>query len=240
MAIKKKQKKRGFWDRLKDGVLTIHGARNTVSDPFIGYKALRGVGGYVWGRTTTNRNNDIPLEVRNQARYAQASYLAPDQRAKRIDNAVYMGDLSSDTLAVYNDKGRYHIGIRGTANREDVISDINVAGTSGIGSEHSRVREVRGLLNRIKGTPSNTTLYGHSLGGSIATRVSDDTHIRSENFNTGSTFLNTQGNKYARHHLIDGDPISNSAIGNLPSDQVRVYRRDKKHNAHTLDQFGPV
>ena len=238
MGVIGKPRKRSMWSKFKDGIMTIHGMHKTARDPYLAYRGLRAAFNYARGRATTSRLDTIPEDVRARSRYAQSSYVPVDKRAARLGNAVYLPGKSTDTVAVYRDGSRYHVGIRGTTDGEDVISDINVAGSDGIQSNHSRVREVRDLLKDLGGNRDNTTLYGHSLGGSIATRVSGDTGVPSENFNTGASPFGAQGNKYSRHHLIDGDPISNASIGSLPADQVTVYgRSNKKRNPHTIDQF---
>lgn len=230
-------KRRGFWSGVSDNFLTLLGARSTLSDPFLRHKLMYGAGSYAWGRMTSDVKDEIEKAVRHNARYAHAGYLPTDRRPMRIGDSVYDKDNSSDTIAVYREGDKFHVGLRGTKNGTDVITDINVAG-SGIPYDHSRVREVDDLLDRLNADPDNSTLYGHSLGGSIATRISQRRQIPSHNFNTGSTPLGAQTSPYSHHYVIDGDPISNSMIGNVPSSNIKLYGRSRPdRNAHTIDQF---
>jgi len=234
-----KPKKRGWWSRFKDGVRTLNGYREMASDPFLSEKLMWGGANYAWGNYNTKRQATIPDEVRSKSRYAQSSYLKPESRPAMIGDAIYDSSLSDEQTAVYREGDRFHLGLRGTVlGADDLVSDMSIVNGT-FDKNHSRVRETLDLLKAIGATPDNTTMYGHSLGGAIATEASAVTGIRSENFNTGVSPTRFSSNKYAHHHLIGGDYLSNSAIGNIPKEHMTVYEpRNPSKNAHTIDQFG--
>lgn len=233
-----KPRKRGWWARFRDGMRTLNGYRDMASDPYLQEKLLWRGAKYAVGSYRTKREAEIPDEVRGQSRYARVSYLPETTRPATIGDAVYEPALSSKKTAVYREGDRYHVGLRGTVlGAEDLISDMGIVNGS-FDKNHTRVRETLDLLKTIGATPENTTMYGHSLGGAIATAASAETGIRSVNFNTGASPVRFSSNRHAHHHLIDGDFLSNSAIGNVPGGQVTVYTpRNPNKTAHTIDQF---
>lgn len=181
----------------------------------------------------------ITDDLRSKARFAQSAYLPWDSRDHEVNGATYRPELSNDEVAVYTDgDGKHHISVRGTVPGGSDFSDDAAILSGGFDVGHSRVQDILGLVNELNDDTGNMTLYGHSLGGSIATLASKATGIKSHNFNTGSSPFRSFDDPNAHHYFIRGDPVSNTALGNIDADRYTMFNAAKPElSSHTIDQF---
>jgi len=238
-AKDQKRARRSFFSGAVDNVRTANAVWNMAMDPKVGAT----IGGNMLnsgiGYAMVDKRDGLDDEMRGRAKFAQAAYVPWKDRPDNINGAWYNIGKSNDEVAVYTDeKGNHHVASRGTVPGTSDFSDDAAIVASGFDKNHSRVQDVLGTIKDLHGDPTNTTLYGHSLGGSIASLASGETGIQSYNFNTGSSPLRGFDNANSHHFLIRGDPISNSALGNVdPSRMTLINRPNSSLDPHTINQF---
>ena len=112
---------------------------------------------------------DLTKAERKAIEFAQQSYMAPGQRAKKLHGYVLDEELSSAENAVYHHKkGKVFLASRGTATAEDAfVSDRDLAKT---GVANARVDKYMKLANQIADkydARGRIRQVGHSLGANI-------------------------------------------------------------------------
>jgi hypothetical protein len=134
---------------------------------------------------TSQATRDVDVELSGQA------YLAPEKRGDIVAGYRLDRGLSNKTTAVYSSLapgGAPKIAYRGTKGIEDLWPDVAVA--VGAPQLSSRFREAESTARAARTKYGvDPSLTGHSLGGSVALRVSKTTGYKSNVFNPGSSVL---------------------------------------------------
>ena len=187
---------------------------------------------------TVKRKKTIPDDIKTIAHFAAAAY--EPSRPTNLYGFELDQEISTDEIAVYVSNDQVIISFRGTDNKTDIIvSDLQIA-FSALNKNSSRVVSALKLTGEVvKKYPNyDYLLTGHSLGASIADLVGTITNIKTISFNIGAGIGIRSDCRTCTHHVIAGDPISNSVIGNLRGANIVVYdKQNKKLNAHTIRQF---
>lgn len=230
---------RSFWRGLQDNMRTGYSMYKAFTSPVASARLAFNVANGMYNYGNADVSNEISDEIRAHARYANSAYVPWGERADELNDSTYRKELSNDEISVYTGKnGQHHISVRGTIPGGSDFSDDAAILSGGFDQGHSRVRDVLELIDELGADPQNSTLYGHSLGGSIATLASKATGIKSHNFNTGSSPFRSFDDENAHHYLVTGDPVSNTALGNIDSSRYTLFSRPKPDmNAHAIEQF---
>lgn len=143
-------------------------------------------------------------------RAINASYKDHSTREKALksEGYVYDKELSNDNQQIYYNAEKQKVinTVAGTHNLRDVITDGYII-TGGL-KHTSRYREADRVLKKAKEkySPKETTVIGHSLGGTIASDIggAEDKIIT---YNSGASFGKTIRKNETSIHTT-GDPIS--------------------------------
>ncbi len=195
---------------------------------------------------TVNSSLPIPEEDRIYAEISADIYSSPGSR-KDFGSAEYDGDLGDSEEGVWVTPSKVIIGYRGSATARDwMVSDVKIA--MGTEPSDSRVQKSIRFYEKVKEKYPNKTIVvtGHSLGGRIATLVSQAKGIKAITFSTGcgigcvKDYQKCQSSNrpswcgLKKSHRVKGDPLSTADLyGN-----VKVY--DKKAgapHAHSMKNF---
>ena len=113
-------------------------------------------------------------QLNQYANIAQQSYQSDRSNFGKF---TYLPQESTDEIAVFNSENEVAIGIRGTTNFKDFLSDLDVtAGDYEYGSLANRVTNVQNKINKLKQNNihgKKITISGHSLGGSIGGKIGE-------------------------------------------------------------------
>ena len=211
---------------------------NFLLNPFTRAKTAYNLTKLAWKYNTVKREKTVPNDIKIIAQFAEIAYSS--SRPDELHGLKLDQELSTRETAIYANDQVLIISFRGTNNKSDIFtSDLQIA-LSTLDKNSSRVESSLKLTREVvKKYPGHSYLLtGHSLGGSICDIISSITGIPAHTFNLGSSVNTTSECKLCTHHVIAGDPISNSAIGNLRGAKIIVYnKQNKKLNAHTIRQF---
>lgn len=199
--------------------------------------------------------------------FANVSYLPKSKRQKFINEYKKVSwkvdnKLSNKYFTVlYNDKTKQSIiSVRGTDPKDikDLKEDLLIAtGTQRLLS--SRLRSGKKLLDKVKTKyGDNIELTGHSLGGSIASQISNAEHLPAFVFNKGSSpvsnnllvdyynkvkcyFTNCDEKKdLTKSYHIKGDPVSiTGALHEKPHETTEHVPKKEGKDPHTIENFIP-
>tara|TARA_R110002153_G_scaffold50861_3_gene142962 strand:- start:760 stop:1443 length:684 start_codon:yes stop_codon:yes gene_type:complete len=204
----------------------------------------------VLGKKILNPNINSNLPIRHEdIIYAEISrdiYNSPGNR-KDMGEFEYDNDLGDSEEGVWISNSKAIIAYRGSVSKKDwLVSDVKIL----LGTEpsDSRVQKSIRFYDKVKEKYPNKTivLTGHSLGGRIATLVSQATDSKVISFSTGcgmgciKDYQKCKGDNppswcgLKRSHRIKGDPLSAADLyGN-----VNVYaRRATAPHAHSMKNY---
>jgi hypothetical protein len=165
-----------------------------------------------------------------------------EKRQKNIDGYELDEDLSNSNTVVYHNSNNVIIGFRGTANIDDLITDIQVVkGTS----DNIRFKQAVEIYNKVKNKYPDLKIYatGHSLGGSLALYLNSLYGIPVETFNPGMGLGFLKKNPHANNatlNIIKGDILS-SLSGLSSLGKINVYNpinpEGSARDAHSIRNF---
>ncbi len=193
-------------------------------------------------------NSNLPLSPEDQV-YAEIASMVYKPAGSRADvgNFTYDSSMGDSEEGVWTSGSKAIIAYRGSSSAKDwLYSDVKIA----LGTEPSdpRVQKSIRFYDAVKKKYPNKTIVvtGHSLGGRLATLVSQARGARVVSFSTGCgigcirDYNTCQGSNrpswcgLKRSHRVKGDPLSTADLyGN-----VKVY--DKKPAAphsHAMNNF---
>jgi hypothetical protein len=195
---------------------------------------------------TVNSNLPIPQEDDIYAQISRDVYNSVGSR-KDLGEFEYDSDLGDNEEAVWVSGSKAIIGYRGSANTRDwVYSDVKI----GLGTEPSdpRVQKSIRFYDKVKEKYPNKTIVvtGHSLGGRLATLVSQATGAKAITFSTGCglgcirDYQKCQSSNppswcgLKRSHRIKGDVLSTADLyGN-----VKVYdKKPSSSHRHAMNNY---
>jgi len=188
------------------------------------------------------------------ARFAEASYdmLGSASKEDRVANInkkisdtgfkVQSDKSNRDMIYLINDTtGEHHISLRGTATKQDIVSDANIATGTLSGTREFNKRNNR-VQRYVKEMPEDVkfTMSSHSLGGmynqtilkkskNVRDRV-DEVHTFNSATNPilGETKVGTKKKKQLDqkviHHRTTDDIVSKPFEINVPFGQVQTYK----------------
>jgi len=140
----------------------------------------------------------------------------------------YVHEHHSDNHSIYTKNGERVLVLRGTANANDVVTDIGIM--KGNYLDTTRFKETIRLAKDRKVTKA----VGHSLGGTLAGVVSSDLNIPGVLFNPGSSSnVNLKDYSKIKVYKITGDPVSLT----WHKGKVKLLRPKDGINAHSASQF---
>jgi len=195
---------------------------------------------------TVNSNLPIPQEDDIYAQISRDVYNSVGNR-KNVGEFEYDSDLGDSEEGVYVSGTKAIIGYRGSSTARDwLVSDIKIA----LGSEPSdpRVQKSIRFYEEVKEKYPNKTIIvtGHSLGGRLATLVSQATGAKAITFSTGCglgcirDYQKCQSSSrpswcgLKRSHRIKGDILSTADLyGN-----VKVYdKKPSSSHRHAMNNY---
>ena len=195
---------------------------------------------------SVNSSLPIPESDRIHAEIARDIYNSPGNR-KNVGDFTYDSSMGDSEEGVWTSGSKAIIAYRGSSSAKDwLYSDVKIA----LGTEPSdpRVQKSIRFYDAVKKKYPNKTIVvtGHSLGGRLATLVSQAQGVRVVSFSTGCgvgcirDYNTCQGSNrpswcgLKRRHRVKGDPLSTADLyGN-----VSIY--DKKPSAphsHAMNNF---
>jgi hypothetical protein len=153
--------------------------------------------------------------------FANLAYSPPDQRQVLINSNDSLKGFTIDPqfnsdehfVAVSHDGQHVFSSHRGTSNADDVTTDVSLAA----GTLHNTKRYARSRSKSMDATRkyehADLVEVGHSLGGTLADRISRESGRRSIVFNAGSSPFAPSAPVSQRHehHRIASDIISSFA-----------------------------
>lgn len=194
---------------------------------------------------TVNSNLPIPQEDSIYAEISRDVYNSVGSR-KDLGEAIYDSDLGDSEEGAWVSGSKVIIGYRGSTTARDwLVSDVKIA----LGTEpsDSRVQKSIRFYEEVKEKYPNKTivLTGHSLGGRLATLVSQATGAKAITFSTGcglgciKDYQKCQSSNppswcgLKRSHRIKGDPLSTADLyGN-----VKVYQAGTGSHRHAMNNY---
>lgn len=199
-------------------------------------------------------------QTRIYAKLAREAYQGQDrvagvtqQRGKPVYK--YSPEFSTDEEAVYFTENEAVFSIRGTANKKDIVTDLNL----GIGqlSSTARAKSTREHFKKLLDSGAfgdrRIVVVGHSLGGSLTNMIGEEfDHVVAEThaFNPGGSLRREsqdlfsrkrkreqKRNRQAFEHYIEADPIGAMAR-HQSNNIVEIYDQlNTDLNVHTIDNF---
>ena len=194
---------------------------------------------------TINSSQPIPESDRIYAEISSDVYNSPGSR-KDLGETTYDSDMGDNEEGVWVTPSKAIIAYRGSVTAKDwLVSDVKIA----MGSEpsDSRVQKSIRFYEKVKEKYPNKTivLTGHSLGGRLATLVSQASGVRTTTFSTGcgmgcvKDYQKCKGDSppswcgLKKSHRVKGDPLSTADLyGN-----VSVYPSGKGSNVHSMNNY---
>jgi hypothetical protein len=182
--------------------------------------------------------------VRLAAKMAEAAYTKPASRPKKIDGWSIRPDLSHKRFVVYsNNDNEVYIGLRGTADAQDLLTDASLAVGRLTKTKHYK-NALADVDRVIAAFPAKTKIFasGHSLGSRVLRLISQSRPVTGIGFNTGSGAVSRKDNptgqsvgSFEDHH-VKGDLIS--ATSRLTEGQHTAYEGvNNPLTAHSLSNF---
>lgn len=192
---------------------------------------------------------------------ANEAYGNVDERATTVGSFSYRPEVSDSYHAVYHDPrtSQTMVGIRGTADFKDVLSDVSIVG--GVEDMDPRFRASERKLQEITdtlghGDYGNVKVMGHSLGGQVVSRLvarHGQKGLEGHAYNPGSGPLQTLSNSKCHifnteecsnqraglHvHTVDGDPLSVAwHITTNAASATHTRYAPQGFNAHSMFNF---
>jgi hypothetical protein len=143
---------------------------------------------------------NVPLNLQT---VLKSSYLTKEQASSLLSKNGYSFDeiSNNNTRVFYNpDENKTLLTIRGTKNLiNDIPTDFSVfLGTDDL-QKTKRYKETEAIYKKAKGKYNNLTIFGHSLGGSLANALPTDEKDRVFTYNKGVGLINhnTKANEMA-------------------------------------------
>ena len=184
------------------------------------------------------------------ARLIQEGYKSPNERKKKIDDYIYIPELSSEETAFYIEPNFYELVIcaRGSITAEDwLITDMFITLTPYAFRLSPRYRRYKKEVdNAMQHFPNyDVILIGHSLGGFLQTTLWNELHNIDDDtrfvvYNRGSSpleiFTSSPVNHEQRHHYhVRGDLLSDNF--ELDKKTKHILVKQKASNKHTYTNF---
>ena len=194
---------------------------------------------------TINSSQPIPESDKIYAEISTDVYNSPGSR-EDFGEAEYDSDMGDNEEGLWITPSKAIIAYRGSVTARDwLVSDVKIA----MGSEpsDSRVQKSIRFYEKVKEKYPNKTivLTGHSLGGRLATLVSQASGNKVISFSTGcgmgcvKDYQKCKGDSppswcgLKRSHRVKGDPLSTADLyGN-----VSVYPSGKGSNVHAMNNY---
>lgn len=180
-------------------------------------------------------SDDIKLD----AKLSNAAY----SQTPLVEGWVRDKELSNENRSVYSKDGKAKVAFTGTNfKKKRWIDDVGTDLLVGLGLQDysSRLRNAKKTaeLTAKKYGAENTSLTGHSLGGSQSAYVSRATGLKGSGFNSAWSPVDALRKRTFSNFTnvtADGDIISNSGRGVKRTTNIRV--KPKTKNVHSLINF---
>ena len=165
-------------------------------------------------------------------RFASIAY--DKERPEEVNGFKKIAE-DEDQVAYRDDAGRVKIGIRGTSNLGDVMTDVNVLGGKKL-EDTERYKKSESFVNKIRDQykPSDISLSGHSLAGGIVNKLSKKYGYTGTAYNPFITDKSELSDKIknVRSAL---DPVSLNIAPYIKTDYSKLDFNPLK--AHGISQF---
>lgn len=128
--------------------------------------------------------------VKRQAELANIAYAPVEERPEAFGTFNEVKGLSDERIAVYKDdvNKRVNIGLRGTANIEDIGTDITAV-IGGRRASNPYFQQAQSVLDKVRADNPEyrITVSGHSLGGSVSRELArNNPDIKAFGYNPGA------------------------------------------------------
>ena len=165
-------------------------------------------------------------------RFASIAY---DSKRPDVVDGYKKIDEDEDQVAYRDDAGNVKIGIRGTSNINDVMTDVNVLGGKKL-EDTSRYKKSEDFINRIKEKykPTDISLSGHSLSGGIVNALSKKYGYTGEAINPFLLKKEDISDKIKNVRSVF-DPVSSLVAKDIQTDYSKLDFNPLK--AHSVSQF---
>jgi len=165
-------------------------------------------------------------------RFASIAY---DTKRPDVVDGYKKIDEDEENVAYKDDAGNVKIGIRGTSNLKDVMTDVNVLGGKNL-EDTSRYKKSEDFINRIKEKykPTDISLSGHSLGGGIVNALSKKYGYAGEAINPFLLKKEDISDKIKNVRSVF-DPVSLAVAKDIKTDYSKLDFNPLK--AHGIGQF---
>lgn len=222
----------GFFARFKNVVNPMTLVENSIS-PIRNIKKLSSGLDTVRGSKKTSSVKD---NHKHLAEYSADAYRNVNDRTGK----GYIKHLSNEEVAVYRNKGKVSVALRGTASGDDARTDTFLAG--GLLKSTDRYKRNKKHLEHVKRNLGEIhEISGHSLAGGLAHALGDEKQFKKAeiaSFNAGAGITGAYGNRKGTMYVSQGDPVS--ALGMLTmKHDVRVVpsKGDSILDRHAMENF---
>lgn len=179
--------------------------------------------------------------IERYASLANVAYESPTERPETLNNFTLNPSLSNERIAVYtSDKDkRVQIGLRGTANLQDVATDITAV-IGGKRESNPYFKSAEETVQKVREQfPSyGISVAGHSLGGSVGREIAKkNPDVKVFGFNPGASVQDALTPNPDNFYTIRNRMDIVSALDNPSNVSGTFYSERNPLRAHGIGTF---
>ena len=174
----------------------------------------------------------VGINPPKRRRFASIAY--DKSRPQEVDGWKKIAE-DQDQVAYRDDAGNVKVGIRGTSNISDVLTDAKILAGKKI-EDTDRYKQSENFINKIKEQykPSDISLSGHSLSGGIVNALSKKYGYKGKAYNPYLLKKEDISDKVENVRSVF-DPVSIAVAPHIKTDYSKIDFNPLQ--AHSVSQF---